>query len=79
MKIGEYTVLYSFSLYSSHEKTCRILCNFGAGNKMANLPQSLPFGHCIKSCILHNFGDCEKPSAHADALGMATSDNEMLC
>lgn len=46
---------------------------------MANLPQPLPFGHCIKSCILDNFGDCEKPSIHADSLGHGTSDNEGLC
>ncbi len=42
-------------------------------------PKATPLRHCIKSCILDNFGDCEKPSVGADALGMATSDNEMLC
>jgi hypothetical protein len=42
-------------------------------------PKAASLGHCIKSCILDKLKDCEKPSAHADALGMATSDNEMLC
>ncbi|GAA3315736.1 hypothetical protein GCM10020331_011280 [Ectobacillus funiculus] len=41
-------------------------------------PKAASLGHCIKSCILDKLGDCEKPSAHADALGMATSDNDVL-
>ncbi len=38
-------------------------------------PKAASLGHCIKSCICNKFGDCEKPSVGADALGMATSDN----
>jgi hypothetical protein len=41
--------------------------------------KATPLGYCIKSCILDKLKDCEKPSAHADALGMATSDNAGLC
>lgn len=42
-------------------------------------PKAAPLGHYIKPCICNNFGDCEKLSVGADALGMATSSNTNLC
>jgi hypothetical protein len=42
-------------------------------------PKAASLGHCIKSCILYKFEDCEKPSVGADARGNPTSDNKGLC
>lgn len=41
-------------------------------------PKDTPFGHCIKSCILNNFRDCEKPSVGTEFHGHETSDNDGL-
>jgi hypothetical protein len=56
-------------LYAKSRETCQKI----------GRSKAAPLGYCIKSCILDKSRDCEKPSTHADALGMATSDNAVLC